>query len=65
MGGVRVERVVPQGESEKAGLKVGDVIQKIDKTDVKNFRQVVELFRRIIPVTRSQSRCCAARRARS
>jgi len=45
MGGVRVERVAPQGESEKAGLKVGDVIQKIDKTDVKNFRQVVELFR--------------------
>jgi photosystem II stability/assembly factor-like uncharacterized protein len=43
--GVRVERVAPQGESEKAGLKVGDIIQKIDKTEVKTFRQIVELFR--------------------
>jgi photosystem II stability/assembly factor-like uncharacterized protein len=43
--GVRVERVFPQGESEKAGLQVGDIIQKIDKTDVKKFEQVVELFR--------------------
>jgi photosystem II stability/assembly factor-like uncharacterized protein len=44
-GGVRVTRVLPQGMSEKAGLQVGDVIQKIDKTEVKNFRQLVELFR--------------------
>ncbi|MGH7224076.1 MAG: PDZ domain-containing protein, partial [Gemmataceae bacterium] len=44
-GGVRVESVFPQGESEKAGLKVGDILQKIDKTDVKTFQQVVELFR--------------------
>jgi photosystem II stability/assembly factor-like uncharacterized protein len=44
-GGVRVERVAPQGMSEKAGLKPGDVIQKIDKTDVKTFRQLIDLFR--------------------
>ena len=31
--------------SEKAGLQVGDVIQRIDKTDVKSFHQVVELLR--------------------
>jgi photosystem II stability/assembly factor-like uncharacterized protein len=43
--GVRIERVFPQGEAEKAGLQVGDIIQKIDKTDVKTFQQVVELFR--------------------
>ncbi len=43
--GVRVERIQPGGESEKAGLQAGDIIQKIDKTDVKNFEQVVELFR--------------------
>jgi photosystem II stability/assembly factor-like uncharacterized protein len=43
--GVRVERVMPQGEAEKAGLKVGDIIQKIDKTEVKTFRQVIDLFR--------------------
>jgi photosystem II stability/assembly factor-like uncharacterized protein len=43
--GVRVERVAPQGMSERAGLQVGDIIQKIDKTSVKDFRQVVELFR--------------------
>src|SRR5262249_40997285 len=44
-GGVRVTRVTPQGTSEKAGLKVGDVIQKIDKTDVKDLRQLTELLR--------------------
>jgi photosystem II stability/assembly factor-like uncharacterized protein len=44
-GGVRVERVLPGSESEKAGLQAGDIIQKIDKTEVKNFQQVVELFR--------------------
>ncbi|HEY7428228.1 MAG TPA: PDZ domain-containing protein, partial [Gemmataceae bacterium] len=44
-GGVRVTRVTPQGTSEKAGLKVGDVIQKIDKMDVKDFRQLADLFR--------------------
>jgi len=43
--GVRVEDVLAGSESEKAGLQTGDVIQKIDKTEVKNFRQVVELFR--------------------
>ena len=43
--GVRVERIVAEGMSEKGGLKVGDMIQKIDKTEVKTFRQVVELFR--------------------
>jgi len=43
--GVRVERIMPGGESEKAGLQAGDIIQKIDKTEVKNFEQVVELFR--------------------
>ena len=44
-GGVRVMRVAPEGASEKAGLQVGDVIQKIDKTDVKDLRQLMELFR--------------------
>ncbi|HTU20471.1 MAG TPA: PDZ domain-containing protein [Gemmataceae bacterium] len=43
--GVRVERVLPGGMSEKAGLKAGDIIQQIDKTAVKSFRQAVELFR--------------------
>ncbi|MGH7227134.1 MAG: PDZ domain-containing protein, partial [Gemmataceae bacterium] len=43
--GIRVERIVPQSEAEKAGLKVGDIIVKIDKTEVKSFRQVVDLFR--------------------
>ncbi len=43
--GVRVERIFEGGESEKAGLQAGDIIQKIDKTEVKTFQQVVELFR--------------------
>ncbi len=43
--GVRVERIAPGGMSEKAGLKVGDVVQKIDKTDVKSFQKIVELIR--------------------
>jgi photosystem II stability/assembly factor-like uncharacterized protein len=43
--GVRVERLVPEGMAEKAGLQVGDILQKIDKTEVKTFRQIVELFR--------------------
>ncbi len=45
LGECAVVRLTPQGESEKAGLRVGDVIQKVDKTDVKDFRQLVELFR--------------------
>jgi photosystem II stability/assembly factor-like uncharacterized protein len=44
-GGVRVVRVLPGGMSEKAGLRADDVIEKIDKTDVKSFQQLVELFR--------------------
>jgi photosystem II stability/assembly factor-like uncharacterized protein len=44
-GGVRVERVLPQGMAEKAGLQVGDVIQRFDKTEVKSFRQLTELIR--------------------
>jgi photosystem II stability/assembly factor-like uncharacterized protein len=44
-GGVRVQRVLPRGAAEKAGLQTDDVIQKIDKTDVKDFRQLVELLR--------------------
>jgi photosystem II stability/assembly factor-like uncharacterized protein len=43
--GVRIERVFPGGMSETAGLQEGDIIQKIDKTDVKNFDQIVALFR--------------------
>jgi photosystem II stability/assembly factor-like uncharacterized protein len=43
--GVRIERVLPGSEPEKAGLQAGDIIQKIDKTEVKNFQQVIELFR--------------------
>ncbi len=43
--GVRVERVLPRGMSEAAGLQVGDIIQKIDKTEVKTFQQVIGLFR--------------------
>jgi photosystem II stability/assembly factor-like uncharacterized protein len=44
-GGVRVVRVMPEGMSEKAGLLQGDVIEKIDKTNVTDFRQLVELLR--------------------
>ncbi len=44
-GGVRVARVTPEGMSEKAGLRVGDVIEKVDKTAITGFRQLVELFR--------------------
>ncbi|HTU89473.1 MAG TPA: PDZ domain-containing protein, partial [Gemmataceae bacterium] len=43
--GVRVESVTPGSESEKAGLQVGDIVQKIDKTEVKDFQQIIALFR--------------------
>jgi photosystem II stability/assembly factor-like uncharacterized protein len=43
--GVKVESVAPGSEAEKAGLQVGDILQKIDKTDVKTFQQVLALFR--------------------
>jgi photosystem II stability/assembly factor-like uncharacterized protein len=43
--GVRIEQLAPQGMAEKAGLKVGDVVQKIDKTEVKSFRQIGDLLR--------------------
>jgi photosystem II stability/assembly factor-like uncharacterized protein len=43
--GVRVDRVMPESEAEKAGLQADDIIQKIDKTEVKKFEQVVQLFR--------------------
>ena len=43
--GVRVTRILPEGMSEKAGLRVDDVIQVIDKTKVATFLQLVEYFR--------------------
>jgi photosystem II stability/assembly factor-like uncharacterized protein len=43
--GVSVERIFPGGMSEQGGLQVGDIIQKIERTDIKTFDQLVELFR--------------------
>src|SRR5262249_37302658 len=43
--GVRIDRIFPGNMSENAGLLAGDIIQKIDKTDVKTFDQVTEIFR--------------------
>lgn len=36
-GGVEISEIVPQGAAEKAGLKKGDIIMKIDDVDVTNF----------------------------
>ncbi len=43
--GVSVERIFPGGMSEQGGLLVGDIIQKVGRTDVKSFDQLIELFR--------------------
>ncbi|MHB1425882.1 MAG: VPS10 domain-containing protein [Gemmataceae bacterium] len=43
--GVRLDRIFPGNMSENAGLLAGDILQKIDKTDVKSFDRVVEIFR--------------------
>ena len=36
-GGVEISEVTPGGSAEKAGLKAGDVIMKLDDVQIKNF----------------------------
>src|SRR5262249_27040714 len=42
---VKLAQVVAEGPAEKAGLKAGDVIQAVDKEDVKNLQQFFEQLR--------------------
>jgi S1-C subfamily serine protease len=51
-GGVATVFIRPQGSTDAAGLKRGDVITKvnqIDVTDVKSFKDAYETFRRVSP----------------
>jgi len=41
--GVRITEVVPQAAADKAGLRQGDIIQKVDRRSVKFRDQVVDL----------------------
>lgn len=41
-GGVRLTQVMPDSAGEKAGLKVGDIVQAIDKKEIKTFREFQE-----------------------
>ena len=43
VGGVRISEVVPQAAADKAGLKTGDVIVRVDGRKVKSRDQVVKL----------------------
>ena len=40
--GCRVSRVVPESSADKVGIAVGDVIQKINDTQVQTSEQLIE-----------------------
>ena len=47
--GVKVEAVVPGSPAEKAGVKAGDVVQKVDGREVANLRDFSEKLKGMIP----------------
>ncbi|HYN40346.1 MAG TPA: PDZ domain-containing protein, partial [Thermoanaerobaculia bacterium] len=47
--GVKVEGVVPGSPAEKAGVKAGDVVLKLDGKDVANLRDFSEKLKGMTP----------------
>jgi photosystem II stability/assembly factor-like uncharacterized protein len=43
-GGARLTQVSDNSPASKAGLKVGDIILAVDKTDVRNYEQLSQIF---------------------
>ncbi len=44
-GGVKLERILPDGAADRAGLKEGDVIKSVDKKATTTFEQLAEALR--------------------
>ena len=44
MNGALIGEVLSESPAEKGGMKVGDVILKINKTDIKGFKDLLKII---------------------
>lgn len=49
--GALISEVRPGGPAEKGGLKGGDIVTKVDATEIKDYRQLQQMIARLVPGT--------------